>query len=70
MSNDTNFRRGGPGAALDLSSSTSGPTVHALRRGRTVLERIAEGRTLKLVKVNYDEEQGLADRYGVESIRT
>lgn len=33
-----------------------------------VLERIAEERNLKLVKVNYDEEQGLADRYGVQSI--
>src|SRR6266498_2551986 len=33
-----------------------------------VLERIAEERSLKLVKVHYDEEQGLADRYGVQSI--
>jgi len=33
-----------------------------------VLERIAEERNLKFVKVNYDEEQGLADRYGVQSI--
>lgn len=33
-----------------------------------VLERIAEERNLKLVKVNYDEEQDLADRYGVQSI--
>ena len=33
-----------------------------------VLERIAEERSLKLVKVNYDEEQDLADRYGVQSI--
>ena len=33
-----------------------------------VLDRIAEERNLKLVKVNYDEEQGLADRYGVQSI--
>jgi thioredoxin 1 len=33
-----------------------------------VLERIAEERNLKLVKVNYDEEQDLAERYGVQSI--
>ena len=33
-----------------------------------VLERIAEERSLKLVKVNYDEEHDLADRYGVQSI--
>ena len=33
-----------------------------------VLERIAAERNLKLVKVNYDEEQTLAARYGVQSI--
>ena len=33
-----------------------------------VLERIAEERSLKLVKVNYDEEQELAERYGIQSI--
>jgi thioredoxin 1 len=33
-----------------------------------VLERIAEEHNLKLVKVNYDEEQDLAERYGVQSI--
>ena len=33
-----------------------------------VLERIATERKLKLVKVNYDEEQRLAERYGVQSI--
>jgi thioredoxin 1 len=33
-----------------------------------VLERIATERELKLVKVNYDEEQRLAERYGVQSI--
>jgi thioredoxin 1 len=33
-----------------------------------VLERIAEERNLKLVKVNYDEEPDLAERYGVQSI--
>ena len=33
-----------------------------------VLERIAAEHNLKLVKVNYDEEQQLAERYGVLSI--
>jgi thioredoxin 1 len=33
-----------------------------------ILERVAKERNLKLVKVNYDEEQDLADRYGVQSI--
>ena len=33
-----------------------------------VLERIAAERKLKLVKVNYDEEPRLAERYGVQSI--
>jgi len=33
-----------------------------------VLERIAAKRNIKLVKVNYDEEPRLADRYGVQSI--
>ncbi len=37
-----------------------------------VLERIAEERAeeVKLVKVNIDEEQGLAARYGIASIPT
>ena len=33
-----------------------------------VLERIADEHNLKLVEVNYDEEQRLAERYGVLSI--
>jgi thioredoxin len=33
-----------------------------------VLERIATEHGLKLVKVDYDEEQRLAERYGVQSI--
>jgi thioredoxin 1 len=33
-----------------------------------ILERVAKERNLKLVKVNYDEEQRLAERYGVMSI--
>src|SRR6266511_746599 len=37
-----------------------------------ILDRIVEERNgdLKLVKVNIDEEQGLAARYGVQSIPT
>jgi len=33
-----------------------------------VLERVAAEHNVKLVKVNYDEELRLADRYGVQSI--
>ncbi len=33
-----------------------------------VLDRIADERELKIVKVNVDQEQGLAQRYGVSSI--
>jgi thioredoxin 1 len=33
-----------------------------------VLERIAEERNLKLVKVDYDEKQDLAERFGIQSI--
>ena len=33
-----------------------------------VLDRIADDHSLRIVKVNIDEEQGLAQRYGVSSI--
>jgi thioredoxin 1 len=33
-----------------------------------ILEQIAAEQNLTLVKVDYDEEQGLAERYGVQSI--
>ena len=33
-----------------------------------ILDRIAEEHKLKLVKVNIDEEQALAMRYGIQSI--
>ena len=39
-----------------------------LESGEPVLERIAEERNLKLVKVNIDENQDLAIRYGIQSI--
>ena len=33
-----------------------------------ILEQIAEERNLTLVKVDYDQERALAERYGVQSI--
>jgi thioredoxin 1 len=41
------------------------PPCHAVA---PLLERIANEHNLKLVKVNYDEERQLAERYGVQSI--
>jgi thioredoxin 1 len=35
-----------------------------------VLDRIADEHSLKLVKINIDKEQGLAQRFGVSSIPT
>jgi thioredoxin 1 len=51
---------------VDFWAEWCGP-CHAVT---PVLERIVEDRSdeLKLVKVNIDEEQGLAMRYGVSSI--
>ena len=53
---------------VDFWAEWCGP-CHAVS---LVLERIADerGDELKLVKVNIDEEQGLAQRYGVASIPT
>lgn len=53
---------------VDFWAEWCGP-CHAVA---PVLDRIAEERTneLKLVKVNIDEEQGLAQRYGIASIPT
>jgi thioredoxin 1 len=53
---------------VDFWAEWCGP-CHAIA---PVLERIAEERAdeLKLVKVNIDEEQDLALRYGVQSIPT
>jgi thioredoxin 1 len=53
---------------VDFWAEWCGP-CHAVA---PVLDRIAEERNgqLKIVKVNIDQEQGLAQRYGVSSIPT
>jgi thioredoxin 1 len=53
---------------VDFWAEWCGP-CHAVS---PVLERIADERSdeLKLVKVNIDEEQGLAQRFGIASIPT
>jgi thioredoxin 1 len=53
---------------VDFWAEWCGP-CHAVS---PVLDKIAEERSgeLKLVKVNIDEEQGLAQRYGIASIPT
>ena len=69
---EATFDAGGPRRARSPCSSTSGPSGAARatpsRRCSTRSPRSAED--LKLVKVNIDEEQGLAMRYGVQSIPT
>jgi thioredoxin 1 len=49
---------------VDFWAEWCGP-CHAVA---PVLDRIADERDLKLVKVNIDQEQGLAQRFGVMSI--
>jgi len=51
---------------VDFWAEWCGP-CHAVA---PVLDRIADEREVKLVKVNIDQEQGLAQRYGVSSIPT
>ena len=53
---------------VDFWAEWCGP-CHAVS---PLLDRIAEERSgeLKVVKVNIDEERGLADRYGIASIPT
>src|SRR5262245_10599966 len=49
---------------VDFWAEWCGP-CHAVA---PVLDRIAEERDVRIVKVNVDEEQGLALKYGVSSI--
>jgi thioredoxin 1 len=49
---------------VDFWAEWCGP-CHAVA---PVLERISEERALKLVKVNIDENQSLAMKYGIQSI--
>ena len=49
---------------VDFWAEWCGP-CHAVA---PVLDRIADEHDVKLVKVNIDQEQGLAQRYGVASI--
>ena len=49
---------------VDFWAEWCGP-CHAVA---PVLDRIADDHSLKIVKVNIDEEQSLAQRYGVASI--
>ena len=49
---------------VDFWAEWCGP-CHAVA---PVLDRIADDHSLKIVKVNIDEEQGLAQRYGGASI--
>jgi thioredoxin 1 len=51
---------------VDFWAEWCGP-CHAVS---PVLDRIADERDLKIVKVNIDEEQGLSMKYGVMSIPT
>ena len=49
---------------VDFWAEWCGP-CHAVA---PVLDRIADDHSVKIVKVNIDQEQGLAQRYGVSSI--
>ncbi len=65
---DTEVIKSDKPVIVDFWAEWCGP-CHAVA---PVLDRIADERQeeLKLVKVNIDEEQGLAQRYGIASIPT
>jgi thioredoxin 1 len=61
---DSEVLQSGEPVLVDFWAEWCGP-CHAVE---PVLERIAEEKNLKLVKVNIDENQELAMRYGIQSI--
>src|SRR6201996_2827811 len=61
---DTEVLKADGKVIVDFWAEWCGP-CHAVA---PVLDRIADERDVKLVKVNIDQEQGLAMRYGVSSL--